>query len=123
MFGNRYEFKQDVTPLLKDRGVNPVLMTIKNPQSNVLVEQVHHIILNMLVTKDLANKLFDYIYQQGEILASIPWEIRAYYHHTIQATPGQVVFGRDVIFNLASVVDWQVINSEKQRQVDIDNVQ
>ena len=123
MFGNRYEFKQDVTPLLKDRGVNPVLMTIKNPQSNVLVEQVHHIILNMLVTKDLANKVFDYIYQQGEILASIPWEIRAYYHHTIQATPGQVVFDRDVIFNLASVVDWQVINSEKQRQVDIDNVQ
>ena len=123
MFGNRYEFKQDVTPLLKDRGVNPVLMTIKNPQSNVLVEQVHHIILNMLVTKDLANKVFDYIYQQGEILASIPWEIRAYYHHTIQATPGQVVFDRDVIFNLASVVDWQVINSEKHRQVDIDNVQ
>ena len=28
-----------------------------------------------------------------------------------------------MIFNLASVVDWQVITAGKQRQVDIDNVQ
>ena len=38
------------------------------------------------------------------------------------ATPGRAVFFRDVLFNLASVVDWQVANAKKQRQVDIDNV-
>ena len=37
------------------------------------------------------------------------------------ATPGQAVFGRDVLFNLTSVVDWQVVTAENQRQVDIDN--
>ena len=37
-------------------------------------------------------------------------------------TPGQAVFGRDVVFNLASVIDWQVVIAVKQRQVDIDNV-
>ena len=38
------------------------------------------------------------------------------------ATPGQYIFFRDMLFNLASVVDWQVVTDAKQRQVDIDNV-
>ena len=38
------------------------------------------------------------------------------------ATPGQDVFGRYILFKLASVVDWQVATAAKQRQVDIDNV-
>ena len=37
------------------------------------------------------------------------------------ATPGQAVFGRYIIFNLVSVVDWRVITTAKQRQVDVDN--
>ena len=41
----------------------------------------------------------------------------------MQATPGQAVFGRDIILNLTSVVDRQVITAGKQRQVGIDNVQ
>ena len=32
-----------------------------------------------------------------------------YYHLTIGSTPGKDVFGRDMTFNLASVVDWRVI--------------
>ena len=38
------------------------------------------------------------------------------------ATTGQDVFGRDMLFNLASVVDWRVVTAAKKRQVDIDNV-
>ena len=37
------------------------------------------------------------------------------------ATPDQSVFGRYVLFNLASVVYWQVVTAANQRQVDIDN--
>ena len=37
-------------------------------------------------------------------------------------TPGQSVFGRDMIYNLVSVVYWRVVNASKQQQVDIDNV-
>ena len=37
------------------------------------------------------------------------------------ATPGKAVFGRDVLFNLASVIDWWVVTAVKQLQVDIDN--
>ena len=39
------------------------------------------------------------------------------------ATPGQAIFGREMIFNLVSVVDWQFVTAAKQRQGDTDNVQ
>ena len=76
----------------------------------------------MLFTKDIDNKVFDHIDPWDETLASIAWVIRASYHRTIIATPGLDVFGRYMLFNLASAVDWQVVTAAKQRQVDIDNV-
>ena len=96
-------------------------MTIKNLQSNAPMGRVHQVILNMLVTRDLASKVFDYIDPWGETLAYIACTIRASYNHTIQAAPGQAFFFRGMIFNLASVVDWQVITAGNQQQVDIDN--
>ena len=84
---------------------------------------MHQVILNMIVTKHLANKAFEYIDPWGENLAYTAYEIRASYHLTIKATPGQDVFGRDIIFNLASVVDWRVKKAGKKRQLDIEIVQ
>ena len=79
------------------------------------MEKVHQVILNVLVTKYLDKKVFDYIYPLGETLAYIAWEIRASYHRTIMNTPCQAVFGRDKLFNLAPVVDWRVATAENQR--------
>ena len=85
------------------------------------MEQVNKLILNMLVTKNLDNKLFDYIDSLGETLAYIVWEIMASYYRTIKALLGQSVFGKEMISNLASFLCWKVITDGKQRQVDIDN--
>ena len=38
------------------------------------------------------------------------------------STPGQAVFGRDMLFNPTSVLDWWFVTTAKQRQLDIDNV-
>ena len=76
----------------------------------------------MIFTKDCDNKVFDYIYPLGETIASLEWAIRASYQHTIMATPGKSVFGRDTIFNLTPVIDWRAITAAKQRQVGIDNI-
>ena len=78
--------------------------------------------LNILVTKDIDNKVFDYIYPWGETLAYIPWSIRASYHHTIMAMPVKSIFGRYILLNLASVSDCRVATDAKQRQVEINNV-
>ena len=108
--------------MLKDFDRKLFLTIVKNPQANAPVEWVHQVILNMLVTKYLYNKVFNHIDPWVETLTSITWEIRASYQLTIMATLGQAVFGKDVIFNFASVVYWRVVTPEKQRQVDIDNV-
>ena len=106
MFDNGYEYKQDFTPFLKDFGIKPVLTSVKNPQANAPVERVHQVILNILVAKDLDSKVFDHIDPWGENLPHIAWLIRVSYHLTILATPGQAVFDRYMLFNLASVLDW-----------------
>ena len=71
VFDNGSEFKRDFTTLIKDFDIKTVLMTTKNPQDNAPVEWVHQVILNMLVTKDIANKVFDYIDPWVEILSYI----------------------------------------------------
>ena len=57
----QYEFERYFTPLLKDIDIKPVLTTIKTPQDNTTVDQVHQVILNMLVMKDIDNNIFDHI--------------------------------------------------------------
>ena len=98
-------------------------MKIKNPQANAPVEWLHRVILNIIVTKDIGSKVFENIYSWCETLAYISWEIITSYRCTIIATPGQAVFGRDMVFNFTSVLDWQDINANKKRKVGIDNDQ
>ena len=83
---------------------------------------MHQVIYKLIVTKGFDNKVLGYIYPWGETLAYIGWVIRASYHHTIGSISGQAVFGRDMIFNVALVVDWKVINPNKKYQLDIDNL-
>ena len=55
VFENGSEFKQDFTPFLKDFDIKPVLTSVKKLQSNAPLKQVHQLISNMLVTKDIDN--------------------------------------------------------------------
>ena len=48
-------------------------MSVKKPQANAMVKRVHKVILNMIVNKDLYNKVFNYTYPWGETLAYIAW--------------------------------------------------
>ena len=47
-FANGSELKKDCIPLLEDFGVKPKPTSIKNPQSNVIIERVHQVLINML---------------------------------------------------------------------------
>ena len=47
----------------------------------------------------------------------------ALYHSTFDSLPAQLVFERDTIFSLTSVIDWNVIHAREKKQVDQDNIQ
>ena len=65
---------------------------------------------------------FDDMDPWSELLGSVAWAIRSTHHTTLQATPGQLVFGRDMLLNnLKFVADWEAIKLRKQRDVDKNN--
>jgi len=47
--------------------------------------------------------------------------LRATYHTTLQATPCQLVFGRDAMLNVKFEADWQIIKQRKQRIIHQNN--
>ena len=75
----------------------------------------------MLRTNDLDNHFFDPVDPWGELLANIAWALRLLTHSTLNATPGQLVFNRDMLFDLKYVADWETIRSRKMKQVLKDN--
>ena len=70
----------------------------------------------------LRAQTFDYIDPFGSILASIAWAVRASYNSATDATPAQLVFGRDMMFNLTSLVNWKDLSKKKQKLVDQANL-
>jgi hypothetical protein len=47
--------------------------------------------------------------------------VRATYHTTLQASPMQLVFGRDAILNIKHITDWEHINERKQAKINYNN--
>ena len=95
---------------------------IKNPTANSPVERIHQVICHMFLTKNFKETIFDYIDPFGSILASVAWAIHASYNSATQATPAQLVFGRDMMFNISSLVNWKDLSIRKQQLVDKANL-
>ena len=118
VFDNGSEFKKNFVTLLKDFDIKPKVTSVKNPTANAPVERVHQIIGQMLLTKNLGSRIFDHIDPWGDILSSIAWAIRASYHSTLKATPGQLVYHRDMIFNIKHLANWHEMTNRKQEDVN-----
>ena len=57
------------------------------------------------------------------ILAATVFAVRATYQTTLQASPMQLVFGRDAILNIKHVADWEHIRQRKQLRINKNNKQ
>ena len=55
------------------------------------------------------------------MLAASAFAVRSTYHTTLKKTPGQLVFGRNIIFNIQHVANWEFIRQNKQRRIDKNN--
>ena len=121
IFDNGNEFKKDFLPLLHDFAIKPTPTTIKNPQANAILERLHQVLGDMLRTKNLEQYDFDNVDPWGELLASVAWAIRSTHHTTLQASPAQLVFGRDMLLDMKFLADWEAIRLRKQKDVDKNN--
>ena len=55
------------------------------------------------------------------VLANIAFALRSTYHSSLQATPTQMIFGRDMLFPTQYVVDYQRIQQQKKERMQKDN--
>ena len=115
---NGAEFKKDFRTISTDYGVKLTKTTVKNPQANGVLERVHLTICNMLRSKNLAELEMPEDDPWTAILASVAYAVRSTYHTTLQATPAQLIFGRDMIYPVA---EWDVLRQKKQNLIDKNN--
>jgi hypothetical protein len=52
-------------------------------------------------------------------LNNAAWAICSTYHTVLKASPGAVIFGCDMLFNIPFIADWNKIGDYMQRQTDL----
>ena len=112
-----HEFKNMVK---EDYGITVRPITKRNPQANAIIERIHQVLTNMIRTFELETYT-DPNEPWAGIIAAASFAIRSTYHTTLKKTPGQLVFGRDMILNITHEANWQAISEQKQRLIKYNN--
>ena len=108
------EFKAEFKKLIEEEyNLKARPSSVRNPQSNAIIERVHGTIGNMMRTIDMTSVNEEDEDPFAGIVSAVCWAVRSTYHTTLKATPGQLVFGRDMIFNIQYEADWQLIRERK----------
>ena len=113
---------KDFQKMIKnDYGVKGKPITVRNPQANAIVERVHQVIGNMIRTFELEDNYLDEDDPWKGILSATAFAVRSTFHTTLQSSPGQLVFGRDMIFNIQHTANWEYIKQRKQQLIHKNN--
>jgi len=105
------EFKLHFKALCDTYGIKHKPISVKNPQANAILEQVHQVIMAMLCTFEL------------DIAASVDASDIDTFRSTdhtdtvLKASPGMAIFDRDML--LSFLADWTKIGDYRQRQTDL----
>jgi transposase InsO family protein len=116
IFDNGSEFSSEFRELLDSYGIIPKPTTVKNPQTNAFVERVHQVIADSIRTMELSKKPCDDV-TINAVLQSVAYGLRATYHSALTATPGQIVFGRDMIINSIYLANWKNLADNRKAQI------
>jgi hypothetical protein len=54
-------------------------------------------------------------------LSDAAWAVCSTYHTVLKASPGAGIFGRDMLFDIPFIADWQKIGERRQRLTDLNN--
>ena len=107
----------DFQEMLDDYGITKKPITVRNPQANAIIERIHQVVGNIIRTFELQENYLDEDDPWKGILTATAFAVRATYHTTLQKTPGQLIFNRDMIFNVQHTANWELIRARKQRLI------
>ena len=112
-----YQFQQH----LQCYHIHSKVSTVKNPQSNAVAERLHQTVTNILCSTLYANPPDNQL--EAELLVDTAlqkatYAMRATVHTTLKATPGSLVYHRDMILNIPVVADLLDITAWRQQLID-----
>ena len=110
-------FKLHFEHLCDSYGIKRKPTTVRNPQANAILERVHQVIGQMLRTaeKDMAKSVVPD--DVDVFIDNAAWAIRFTYHTVLKASPGAAIFGRDMLFDIPFLADWnkkEIIGNHKR---------
>ena len=82
---------------------------------------MHQTLSNLVHTFELEENYLDVDKPWDSILAAAIFAVWSTYHTTLQATPGQLVFGCDMVINTPFIADWEAIKQRKQKIINKNN--
>lgn len=116
-YDNGNEYKSVFEQMRCNYGLAKKTSLEYNPQSNGIIERVHQVLGDMLRTFELEERELDEDDPWGEFLSAAGFAIRSTYHTTLESTPSQLVFGRDIILPIKFEADWARIRRNRQKEI------
>jgi hypothetical protein len=95
--------------------------SVKNPQANAILERIYAVLGNMLRTSKLDMAETVKASDIDVFLSDARWAICSIYHTVLKASPGAAIFGRDMLFDIPFIADWQKIGEHRQQLTDLNN--
>ena len=122
MYDNGNEFPgQGFQDILEKHKVKRRATTVKNAQSNRICERMHQTMLNVLkvYAKTTRTDGYDQVRHLMEhAIAACVHATRIAVNHTMQHTPGEIVFQRDMLLDIPVIADLVAIRQRKQLLID-----
>ena len=87
--------------------------------TRTILERVHQVLMTMLRTAELDMAATVTPSDIDTFLTNASWAIRSTYHTVLKASPGAAIFGRDMLFDIPFIADWNKIGDYRQRQTDL----
>ena len=85
--------------------------------------QSNQVVGDMLRTRNIRGKDdLDPDFQWKGVLSAVRQAVRSIVHTTTRATPTQLVFGRDAIWNIHHNANWRYITTRKQNLINQNNL-
>jgi hypothetical protein len=84
---------------------------------------VHQVLGNALRNFELEERELDKTNPWDEFLTAAAFAIRSTHHTTLQASPAQLVFGRDMFLPITFVADWTRIHQQRKKVMEKSNQQ
>jgi hypothetical protein len=120
-FYNGGEYKNVFEELENNYGIKKNNSTPFNIQSNGIIERVHLTLNDALRTSEIGGREMDEKDPWGPFLPSDAYAIRSTFHTTLEATPGKLVFGRDMLLPITFMADWGAIEQQRQKEMGRNN--